>query len=68
MNPTHDTHSANARRAWIMILCCLIPVVALTMIFAFRIPVAPVLAIGLLLLCPLGPLLMMRLGGHNHDR
>lgn len=68
MNHMHDTHSRNAHHTWIMILCCVVPVVALTMILVFRLPVAPVLLISLLLLCPLGPLLMLRLGNRDRDR
>ncbi len=53
----------------IMVACCLIPAAALTAIFVFKIPANNVLTIGLVLLCPLGHLLMMKymMPGHNHD-
>lgn len=67
MSHAHNSQTGNTRHLWIMIVCCLIPVIALTTIFLLRIPVAPVIAISLLLMCPLGPLLMIRLGNRSHD-
>ncbi len=52
---------------WIMILCCLIPIVALGAIFLFNVPVSNVVFYGLILLCPVSHLLMMKYMRHDHS-
>jgi hypothetical protein len=52
----------------IMLACCLIPLVALAAIFVFKIPATGVIYFGILLLCPVLHLLLMRnTMGHGHD-
>jgi uncharacterized membrane protein len=51
---------------WIMLLCCLLPVVGLFAIFVFKIPVNTVVYFVLLLLCPLSHFFMMG-DMHNHE-
>ncbi len=54
---------------WLMLLCGLIPIVALGAIFLFSIPANTVLLVGIFLLCPILHLWMMKgMGGHSHDK
>lgn len=55
------------KHLWLMVACCLIPLAGLAAIWLFRIPASNVLYFGLILLCPMLHLLMMRgMLGHNH--
>lgn len=48
-----------------MMVCCLIPIGALAALFIFNVPLNTVLFAGLILLCPLSHLLMMKFMPHN---
>ncbi len=52
----------------IMLACCLVPVIALGAIILFKVPVNQVLYVGLILMCPLSHLLMMKFMGHGEEQ
>ncbi len=51
---------------WLMLLCCLIPVVGLTAFYVFKVPLSSVLLYSMVLLCPVSHLLMMKFMLHDH--
>ena len=54
------------RNHWVlMLLCCLIPLAGIAATVFFRVPTSSVLYVGLMLMCPLLHLLMMRSMGHD---
>jgi hypothetical protein len=57
----------NKRHLIIMLLCCLIPLAALAALFLFKVQITPGLWFGLMLLCPVLHLLMMRFMLHGKD-
>ena len=55
----------------IMLACCLIPILALGAIFLLNVPVSKVLWIGLILICPISHIVMMKFmmnGEHEHSK
>ena len=57
----------NKKMMVLTLACYMVPVIGLAAIFLFHVPVSSVLWIGLVLLCPLTHILMMRLMDHEHE-
>ena len=64
----HDHSSHGQRHLLLMLVCCLIPVVALAAIYLLRIPVPTVLTYAVFLLCPLSHILMMAFMGRGQQK
>ncbi|RPI33672.1 MAG: hypothetical protein EHM70_05265 [Chloroflexota bacterium] len=63
----------NTKHVVLMVLCCLIPLAGLAAIRLFNVPVNGLMYFGLMLLCPVSHLLMMKYmmgeeghASHNH--
>lgn len=50
----------------IMILCCLVPVVGFAAIYFLKVPVNSVLLLGVILICPVTHIVMMKFVGSSH--
>ncbi len=58
--------SGSPWRRWLWLGGCVAPLGAAVAVLAFNVPVNAVLLVGLLALCPLAHLFLMRGGEHKH--
>ncbi len=57
-----------SKHLWLMLLCCLLPIVSMAALFIFGASLNSWALVGLVLLCPLSHLLLMRLlHRHAHE-
>ena len=67
MNHDHQQRGMSSRHGLLMLICCLIPIIAIAAIRLLNIPLNGVLYVVLLLLCPLSHVLMMSgMRKHQH--
>ncbi len=59
----------NKKHILLMLACCLIPILAIGAVTIFHVPFNLVLLYGMILLCPISHLFMMRgmMNGEGHD-
>ncbi len=57
----------NSKHVLLMLLCCLIPLVGIAAVSIFNVPLNNVLWVGMILLCPLSHLFMMKFMMGKHD-
>lgn len=57
----------NRKHTLIMVACCLIPLAALTAVYVFNVPLNSVILFGMVLLCPLAHILMMKYMMPGHE-
>ncbi len=58
------------RHILIMLACCLVPVLAMTAVVLFRVPISSVIWFAFVLICPLSMILMMKFmmtDQHDHS-
>lgn len=66
MTESAPSQKGSVWKRWLWLAGCLAPLAAVAAIFVFNVPVNTVILVGLLALCPLAHLFMMRDGGHRH--
>lgn len=65
--PRASQGHAQGGHPWWMMALCMAPIAAIVAVTVFQVPLSSMLLFGLVLLCPLSHLLMMRGHGHGSD-